>query len=157
MVGDVCTKPVVTISSKASVLDASRLMRQKNVGAVVVVNSDKPRGILTDRDIAVTVVAEGLDPASVSVADVMRANPTVIREDRSVLEAVKLLGAKGVRRLPVVNTTGKLTGIIALDDLLILFATEMAHVASALSYEVGRPRVNVSAGAEATPTAARPV
>lgn len=141
MIGEVCTKPVVTVSSKASVRDAARLMRQKNVGALVVVSSDKPKGIITDRDIAVSVVAEGLDPAAVPVAEVMRANPAVIRDDKGIFDAIKMLGAKGVRRLPVVDKGGKLTGIIALDDLLMLFGTEMGHVAAALSRELGRPKM----------------
>jgi CBS domain-containing protein len=143
MIGEVCTKAVATISSKATVLEAARLMREKNVGALVVVNSQKPKGIITDRDIAVSVVAEGLDPAMVPVGDVMRGHPSVIREDQGIFDAVKLLSAKGVRRLPVVDKHGKLTGIVALDDVLMLLGSEMGHVASALSHELARPLPSV--------------
>jgi CBS domain-containing protein len=139
MLGEVCIKPVVTIAPTATVLDAARLMRQKNVGALVVVNGEKPKGILTDRDIAIAVVAEGLDPATVPVADVMHARPAVIREDQGIFDVTKMLGTNGVRRLPVVDKKGKLTGIIALDDLLMLFGQEMGLVASALSRELDRP------------------
>ncbi len=141
MLGEVCTKPVVTVSAQASVQEAARLMRQKKVGAVVVLGSDTVSGILTDRDIAIEVVAEGRDAAAVPVGDVMRKSPAVIREDKGIFDAVKMLGTKGVRRLPVVDKRGKLTGLIALDDLLILFGSEMSHVASALSRELGRPRM----------------
>ncbi len=141
MLGEVCTKPVVTVSAQTSVREAARLMRQKKVGAVVVLGSDTVSGILTDRDIAVEVVAQGRDAAAVPVGDVMRKTPAVIREDKGIFDAVKMLGAKGVRRLPIVDKRGKLTGIIALDDLLVLFGSEMGHVASALSRELGRPRI----------------
>ena len=141
MLADVCMRPVVTIASKASVREAARLMRQRGVGALVVVTNQKPRGIITDRDIAVSVVAEGGDPDEVPVGDVMRANPAVIRGDEGILDAVKLLDAKGVRRLPVVDDRGNLIGIIALDDLLMLFGTEMGHVARALARSLGRRQI----------------
>jgi len=141
MLAEVCMRPVVTIEGKASVRDAACLMRQKGVGALVVVTNQKPKGIITDRDIAVAVVAEGLDPDEVPVGDVMRSNPAVIRGDKGILDAVKLLDAEGVRRLPVVDDRGKLTGIIALDDLLMLFGTEMGHVASALARSLGRRQI----------------
>lgn len=141
MIGEMCTKPVVTVSPKVSVQEAARLMRRKNVGALVVVNSGRPQGILTDRDITMGVVAQGHDPTTMTVAELMRRDPTVIREDRGIFDAIKLLSAKGVRRLPVVNRTGKLTGIIALDDLLMLLGSEMGHVSHALSRGLGRPRL----------------
>jgi CBS domain-containing protein len=139
MIGEVCTKPVVTVSTKASIQEAARLMRQKRVGAIVVLDGVKPSGILTDRDIAVSVVADGRDPATVRVGEVMHRSPAVIREDEGIFDAVKLFSGKGVRRLPVVDGKGKLIGIIALDDLLMLFGREMGHVASALARGLGRP------------------
>lgn len=141
MLAEVCMRPVVTIEGKASVRDAARLMRQKRVGALVVVTNHRPKGIITDRDIAVAVVAEGLDPAEVPVADVMRSNPAVIRGDKGILDAVRLFDAKAVRRLPVVDNRGFVTGIIALDDILMLLGTEMGHVAAALSRSLGRPMI----------------
>ena len=141
MIGEMCTKPVVTISPKVSVQEAARLMRRKNVGALVVVSSTKPQGILTDRDIATAVVAQGQDPMTTTVGEVMRRDPTVIREDKGILDAVKLFDAKGVRRLPVVSKSGKLIGIVAMDDLLMLLGQEMGHVASALARELRRPRL----------------
>lgn len=133
MLAEICTKPVVTVGPEATIKEAARLMRTKNVGAVVVVNRNKPVGIVTDRDIAMAAVADGHDPTSATVQDVMRTNPTVIREDQGVFDAVKMLGARGVRRLPVVDRGGKLTGIVALDDLLILLGNEMGQVSAALT------------------------
>ncbi len=139
MIGEVCTKPVVTVSPAATIREAAHLMQAKNVGAIVVVNDGRPSGILTDRDVAVRVVAQGQDPSKVQVGDVMRKNPAVISEDKGIFDAFKLFGADGVRRLPVVNKEGRLTGIVALDDLLMLVGAEMGHVASGLSRELGRP------------------
>lgn len=138
MLAEVCTKPVITLSPEATVLEAARLMKEKNVGAVVVTATTKPGGILTDRDIAVSVVAEGRDPATVTVGEVMHRSPAVIREDKGLFDAAKMFDAQGVRRLPVVDRQGDLIGIVALDDMLMLLGSEMAHVASALSRELGR-------------------
>jgi CBS domain-containing protein len=76
MLDKVCTKPVITASAQMTVSEAARAMRSKNIGALVVVNAGRPVGMLTDRDIAVDVVARGMDPDAVQVGDVMRKKPT---------------------------------------------------------------------------------
>ena len=139
MIGAMSIKPVVTIVADASIKEAARLMRTKKVGALVVVNSGKPIGILTDRDIAVDVVAAGIDPTTTTVNTVMHRNPSVIRDNQGLFDAVKMFSAAGVRRLPVVNAAGMVKGIIALDDVLMLLGNEMAHVSTALSRSIGRP------------------
>jgi CBS domain-containing protein len=117
-------------------------MWTRNVGAVVVINGQgKPIGVVTDRDIAVKVVAQGADPATVRVGTLVTRKPTVIQEDAGILDATKLLSRRGVRRLPVVSGTGKLVGIISLDDLLMLIGSELGHIASTLASELGRPRI----------------
>ena len=118
MIGAICSKPAITASPDTTAREAAHRMRTRNVGAVVVVNGQgKPIGVVTDRDIAVKVVAQGSDPALVRVGGLITRKPTVIREDAGILDATKLLSGRGVRRLPVVNRTGKLVGIISLDDL----------------------------------------
>jgi CBS domain-containing protein len=130
--------PVVTISPDASIQEAARLMRSKKVGALIVTNSRKPIGILTDRDIAVDVVAAGSDPAATTVRKVMHRNPRVLREEEGLFDSIKMFSSAGVRRLPVVNKAGAVKGIIALDDVLMLLGNEMAHVSTALSKSLGR-------------------
>jgi signal-transduction protein with cAMP-binding, CBS, and nucleotidyltransferase domain len=139
MIGEMSIKPVVTIAPDASIREAAQLMRTKKVGALVVVNSRKPVGILTDRDITVDVVAAGNDPTKTLVSKVMHRNPRVLREDQGLFDAVKMFSNAGVRRLPVVNEAGTVKGIIALDDVLMLLGNEMAHVSTALSRSLGRP------------------
>jgi CBS domain-containing protein len=141
MVGELCTKPVVTISKTATVEEAARLMRTKKVGALVVTNGGRLVGILTDRDIAVDVVGTGKHPAETMVTDVMRSNPASLREDQGLFEAAKIFSAKGVRRLPVTTKTGKLVGILTLDDLLMLLGREMEMVSAAVAQGVGRTRL----------------
>lgn len=141
MIGRMCIKPVVTTSANTTIQAAARLMRAKNVGSVVVAKNGKPEGLLTDRDIAVSVVAKGRNPATVRVGQVMRQKPVLIREDQGILDATRILGAKGVRRLPVVGKKGKLVGIIALDDVLMLLGSEMRNIADALSRGLRRARI----------------
>ncbi len=133
MLGEFCTKPVVTASANMTVAEAARAMRTKNVGALVVVNAGRPLGMITDRDIAMDVVAQGKDPDAVRVADVMRKKPIMIREDQGVMDALRTFAKTGVRRLPVVTKGGTLVGVIAMDDLVMLLGNEMGHMAAALS------------------------
>jgi CBS domain-containing protein len=133
MLGKICIKPVVTAAAQMTVDQAARLMRSKNVGALVVVNAGRPIGMLTDRDVAIEVVAKGLDPDAVRVGDVMHRKPVTIPQDLGILDAVKTFARTGVRRLPVVTKSGTLVGVIAVDDLIMLLGNEMGHLAGALS------------------------
>lgn len=133
MLGKICTKPVVTASAQMTVEQAARAMRSRNVGALVVVNAGRPVGMLTDRDVAVEVVATGMDPDAVRVGDVMHKKPVTIREDLGIFDAAKVFARTGVRRLPVVTKAGVLVGVIAVDDLIMLLGNELGHVAGALS------------------------
>jgi CBS domain-containing protein len=133
MLGKICTKPVVTASAQMTVDEAARAMRAKNVGALVVVNAGRPVGMLTDRDVAIEVVAKGLDPDTARVGDVMHKKPITIRDDLGILDAAKVFAKTGVRRLPVVTKSGVLVGVITVDDLIMLLGNELGHVAGALS------------------------
>ena len=142
MIGQICSKPPVTASPDTTVREAAHRMLSRKVGAVVVVNGrGKPIGIVTDRDIAVKVVAQGADAATIRVGSLIRRPPTVIGEEAGILDATKLLSRRGVRRLPVVNRTGQLIGILSLDDLLMLIGGELGHIASTLANELGRRRI----------------
>ena len=133
MLGKICTRPVVTASAQMTVDEAARAMRSRNVGALVVVNAGRPVGMLTDRDVAIEVVAKGLDPDTARVGDVMHKKPITIREDLGILDAAKVFAKTGVRRLPVVTKNGVLVGVITVDDLIMLLGNELGHVAGALS------------------------
>jgi CBS domain-containing protein len=121
-VGDVCTRAVVTATADETLATAARRMRDHHVGTVVVVDGDgrnRPTGILTDRDIVVSAVAQSPDKiATLAVGDVMTRDPITVRPSASLQSALSTMHAKGVRRLPVVRADGVLEGLIAFDDLL---------------------------------------
>ncbi len=113
-------KKVVTVRPDETVVKAARLMGEKNVGSVVVVENRKPIGILTDRDIAIRVVAKKADINSILVKHVMTKKIVTGRDDQRVAELAKVMHENGIRRVPIVNKKGMLSGIITLDDLLYM-------------------------------------
>ena len=118
-VGDIMTRPPSTLDVTASVMDAATLMREGDFGDVVVLEEGLLCGILTDRDIVVRVLATGDDPSTVRVGDVCSRILTTVAASDGIGDAVRLIRAKAVRRLPVVDDDGKLVGIVSLGDLAL--------------------------------------
>ncbi len=133
--GNMCRKKIVCVSAGTKVKEAAKLMEQKNIGSVIVVGSGKPVGIVTDRDILIRVVNKGLDPEKTSVDKVMTKKIVTLREDMGLFEALEKTKKKGIRRFPIVDTKGKLQGIMTLDDILYLLGKEMANVSSIIERE----------------------
>ncbi len=138
-VGELCNREVVIAERTLPVSEAARLMRSHHVGDLVVVE-DKgsrrhPVGIVTDRDIVVEVVAAGVNPEALKVGDIMGPEVATVREGEGLFEALRYMRDKGVRRLPVVDGSGALVGILTLDDLLGLLAEEMTELAKLVSHE----------------------
>jgi CBS domain-containing protein len=115
-------KKVVTVSVEDTVVKAARLMGEKNVGSVVVIHNKKPVGILTDRDIAIRVVAKKADINSTLVKDAMTRKIVTGKEGQRIAELAKVMHEHGIRRVPIVDKDGKLTGIITLDDILYMMS-----------------------------------
>lgn len=105
-----------TVELGAPIRDAAALMERTDIGNVIVVDDDEVKGIVTDRDITVRVVAAGRDPATALVSDIMTAFPATIAPTASVHEAIELMREHDVRRLPVVEA-GRPIGVVALADL----------------------------------------
>ena len=121
----ICRRVVDQAEPDELVRAAAQRMSNRNVGALVVSEGDGvPRGILTDRDLAVRVLATGADPARTRVRDVWTPDPVTIREDAAVEEALSRMRSRGVRRLPVVDDTGRLVGIVSLHDILALLVED---------------------------------
>lgn len=118
-VGDIMTRPPRTVDAAASVMDAATLMREGDCGDVVVLEEGRLCGILTDRDIVVRVLATGDDASTVRVGDVCSRVLTTVSESDGIGDAVRLIRAKAVRRLPVLDDDGKLVGIVSLGDLAL--------------------------------------
>jgi CBS domain-containing protein len=114
---DVMSQEPITLGPDSTVIDAAQAMRDSNVGDVIVLDGDDI-GILTDRDIAVRAVAEGLDPRDVQVTDICSRHAATLAPDDSVERAAQMMREHAVRRLPVVEQ-GKPIGIVSLGDLAI--------------------------------------
>ena len=128
-VGEICSRVVVFAKRNESVAQAARLMREHHVGSVVVADERNgrryPAGILTDRDIAVGVVGLGVDPAQITVEAAMPAELVCVNEADGLGRAVALMRAQGVRRLPVIDASGVLIGILSADDVLEVLSEEL--------------------------------
>jgi CBS domain-containing protein len=117
---DVMTKDPASCEPGDSITKVAGIMKQEDVGSVPVVESSSSRrlsGIVTDRDIVVKVIAGGRAPDTSSVRDAMTPNPASCREDDDVDQALKLMKERQVRRMPIVDAEGRLTGIIAQADV----------------------------------------
>lgn len=134
--GEICTPSVITIHHDASIQEAAARMRQNHVGSLVVLDGDaRPLGIITDRDIVLSVVAAGLEPLKTKVGDTMTQDALVVNLATNVSAALQLMKAKGVRRLPVVDDAGALVGIVAADDLLAYLARQVSALAEVVEHE----------------------
>jgi CBS domain-containing protein len=132
-----CREPIVAIQPKQSVHDAALMMRDRHVGAVLVVDEGRPVGIVNDRDIVVRAIVENRDPNTTPVRDVMSGSVTVVGSDQKIDDAVIAIRTAGVRRMPIVNAAGKAIGIVTLDDLVVLMAGELNLVAGAVQSNLG--------------------
>jgi signal-transduction protein with cAMP-binding, CBS, and nucleotidyltransferase domain len=114
-------------------------MHDRKVGALVVVNkSQEPIGIVTDRDLTVRVLAEGLDSVQTPVAEVMTRPARSIPEAAPIEEAVRMMRRGAFRRLPVVDEAGQLAGLVTLDDILSLLTEELREIGGVLAEETPR-------------------
>ena len=112
---DIMTASPRTIASSATVREAARLMKDEDVGSLPVIHEDRLVGVVTDRDLAVRVVAEGRDAAT-PVAEVASDRPVTVEPSANLDEALQLMAEHQVRRLPVVEG-GRLVGVIAQADI----------------------------------------
>lgn len=137
--GEVCTRTVVVVPRSMVLSEAARLMRDEHVGCLVVVEQTEAGrvvvGVLTDRDIVVSVVARDLDARLMPVSEAMTTDVVTAREEDSVIDLLEQMRRKGVRRIPVTGAQGVLIGLVALDDLLEVLAQELQAMASAIGSE----------------------
>lgn len=116
-VQEVMTSNPTSVEADRPVVEAARIMKQVGVGIVPIVEGERLVGTVTDRDIAVRVVAEGKDPQSVSVREIASTDLVTVDPQQDLDEALRLMATHQVRRLPVVEEDGKLVGIVAQADV----------------------------------------
>jgi CBS domain-containing protein len=127
---DICTSEAVCCTRNESIQGAALMMRRLHVGDLIVVDrangASVPVGIVTDRDIVISVIAPGLDPASLEVDD--------------VYETIERMRLRGIRRVPVIDASGNLAGIVSADDLLEFLAEEMGELSRISPYQQAHER-----------------
>lgn len=136
-----CQPDVVTVRPFDDLTTAAQLMREKHVGYVIVVEPSlqegamKPVGVITDRDIVVSVIARDVDPRALRVSEVMTQKPVVVSERDTVQHAVQEMRRIGIRRIPVVGDRDELVGVLSLDEIIDSLAVQLDDVASSIRSE----------------------
>ncbi len=116
---DIMTRNVEVVRGDASLKEAATKMKTIDVGFIPVCDGDRLKGILTDRDITIRATADGRNPTKTKVADVMSTAIAYCLEDQELDEAVSLMEARQIRRLPVLNLDKQLVGIVSLGDIAV--------------------------------------
>lgn len=141
-IGEFCNREVVIADPETTALEAAQLMRQFHVGSLVVVDSmDGPRrpvGIVTDRDIAIEVVAKQVAPESVRLGEMLVGSLATVTVNEGVFDTLRYMRENGIRRMPVVDANGQLAGIVTMDDFLGLLSEELTELARLMAREQKR-------------------
>ncbi len=133
---DFATLAVAVVEPETTALVAAQVMRKHHLGALVVVDAKTkthPIGILTDRDLVLELMAEGLDPAIFTAGDIMSVNLVLAAPEMDAVEAVELMKTHRLHRLVIADADGQLVGIVTLEDVLELLSRELAELAAGLA------------------------
>lgn len=143
-IGEICNRSVITTSKDASIREVTQEMRKHHIGDVIVTErtdgTEKPVGIITDRDIVIELLAEDMDLAKVDVGDVMSTTLVTAPHDADLFETLRFMGIKGVRRIPVIDDDGGLYGILSANDILNVLTKELSFVAEISERQIERER-----------------
>jgi len=139
---EICTCPVVTCRRDATAVELAQLMRDHHVGDVIVVDEGEggatPVGIVTDRDLVVQVMAQGVAPESLRADDLITGELVTVLESETVYDAIWHMRSRGIRRLPVVDAKCRLLGILTADDLSRFLAEELTEIARVVPHQIKR-------------------
>ncbi|WP_336362175.1 CBS domain-containing protein [Halalkalicoccus salilacus] len=121
---------VVTADPDTTASDLASRMAEEGVGSIVIVEDDRPVGIVTDRDLTVEVLAAGEDPSSVTAENVMTEDPVTADAEAGIFEVLSRMEEAEVRRIPAVDEDGAVVAIVSYDDFVALFGREVAKLGS---------------------------
>ncbi|MDH5446198.1 MAG: CBS domain-containing protein [Gammaproteobacteria bacterium] len=133
---ELMSKQVESITPQHNTRQASKKMRDMNIGSLPVLNDEKLVGIVTDRDLVCFVVANGSDPSSIPISNIMKRDVATCYEDDDIADAAKVMQQHHIRRLAVVDHDNRITGLFSIDDLargshklagIVLEAAEAIH------------------------------
>lgn len=133
---DFATSVVAVVEPETAALVVAQLMRKHHIGALVVVDAqekNQPVGIVTDRDLVLELMAEGLDPAVFTAGDIMTVDLVLAKPEMDAIDAVQLMKSHRLRRLVMVDEAGRLVGIVTMEDILELLTLELANLAAGLA------------------------
>jgi CBS domain-containing protein len=123
---------VITCPPETTISESAKLMKSNNVGTIVVQKNGKPEGILTDRDLAIRALASGKNCETTQVREIMTRPVVTAKAQEGVYEVISKMKKGKVRRMPVVNSSGKIVGIISFGDIVGLLSDEFSHLSQAV-------------------------
>jgi CBS domain-containing protein len=133
---DFATSVVAVVEPETPALIVAQLMRKHHIGALIVVDAhekSRPVGIVTDRDLVLELMAEGLDPAVFTAGDIMSVDLVLATPEMDAMDAVQLMRTHRLRRLVIADDAGRLVGIATMEDVLELLTRELANLAAGLA------------------------
>jgi CBS domain-containing protein len=138
-IGEICSRRPVTASASAPLSEVARLMYENHVGMVVMTlaPADRPTpvGVITDRDVIRAQVEHSADLSRLPAAQQMTPDPLSLCEDTPIEGALGRMRAKGVRRAIVIDTSGALTGVISIDDIILSLSAQVAAIGRLLEVQ----------------------
>lgn len=142
-VHEICSRSVSHVRRDVSILEAAHRMREEHVGDLIVVDEREgrrvPVGVLTDRDIVVGILARDADHVRMlDVGDVMTGRLVTAYEEEDLAPVLRRMRTLDVRRLPIVDAEGSLTGVLSVDDVIPALSNEMADLAALVSHQAHR-------------------
>ena len=132
---NILAKNLITCKPETGVRDVARLMKEKEVGAILVIEQKKPIAIVTDRDLALRCLTDLKDISLMTAEDVMSGGVETVSDDEGIYDVIEKMRRSRVRWVPVVNAVGEAVGILSFDDIFELIAEEVGAMK-----EVVRPR-----------------
>jgi signal-transduction protein with cAMP-binding, CBS, and nucleotidyltransferase domain len=122
-------RKLVSCVPSTPVLEVARLMDDENVGAILVLQDSKPLGIVTDRDIVLRCVVEGMDCRNQPVSDIMTDTVRTVTVNEGIYDIIKLMKEEEIRRVPVVDDFGNAVGLVSFGDMMALLGKEIHDLA----------------------------
>lgn len=137
---DISKKKVFTLSKSEPIWRAAKLMKDEGVGSIIITHDEEgeevPIGIITDRDVAIKVVAEKRNAENIKISEIMSGDLLIIDDDQDIRSTIELMKKKGVRRAPVMNDDDEICGIISLDDLFVYMTDELNNLADVVQKQI---------------------
>jgi CBS domain-containing protein len=131
MLKDIINYRVVSVAPDTKVADVARKMSDENVGSVVVCVDNQCKGIVTDRDIVVRCIAKNVDVNDCTVEQIVSEPIESVKETDGIYDCIRKMKNQEIRRMPVVNDSGAVVGVISFDDLILLLSKEISELAEA--------------------------